>query len=347
MNQRSTRPEPQRLPAAFRDWLCDIAWCQAEEIIDAVPLEGGVSSDIWRFECEGKSYCVKRALGRLKVAAVWEAPISRNASEADWMRFVNRVDPSYAPACLANDAKKGMLLMPYLPHADYPLWKQMLYRGHCSADDARAVGVRLAHIHGQAAKEPELLAAFDNMPVFIAIRLEPYLLATAENHPDLKALLLELAGLAAQGRHSLIHGDVSPKNILLGPDGPVFLDAECACWGDPAFDLAFCLNHLLLKRLWMPAHLELYRSSFSQLVEGYRCAFNQYQAWESWDSLEQRVAKLLPALALARVDGKSPVEYLTSASQKDLVRRLARKALAAATLCLEDINAQWGASGLR
>lgn len=261
------------------------------------------------------------------------------------MRFVNRIDPSYAPICLANDAEKGMLLMPYLPPHDYPLWKERLYHGQCSAHDAKAVGLRLAHIHRQAAKEPELLTAFDHMPVFTAIRLEPYLLATAAHHPDLKTQLFELAELTARGKYSLIHGDVSPKNILLGPDGPVFLDAECACRGDPAFDLAFCLNHLLLKRLWMPVHLELYRSSFSQFLEGYRSAFEQNQAWESWASLEQRVTKLLPALALARVDGKSPVEYLTSSSQKDLVRRLARNALAAANLCLEDINAQWSESG--
>ena len=69
----------------------------------AVPLEGGVSSDIWKFEHEGNTYCVKRALSRLKVAALWEAPVSRNAYEADWMRFVNRIDPRYAAICLAND----------------------------------------------------------------------------------------------------------------------------------------------------------------------------------------------------------------------------------------------------
>ena len=89
--------------------------------------------------------------------------------------------------------------------------------------------------------------------IFHDIRLEPYLVATAGGHPD------RADGAAAAGARSrprpgaaLVHGDVSPKNILVGPAGPVFLDAECAWYGDPAFDLAFCLNHLLLKCLWTP-----------------------------------------------------------------------------------------------
>jgi aminoglycoside phosphotransferase (APT) family kinase protein len=182
------------------------------------------------------------------------------------------------------------------------------------------------------------------MASFKAIRLEPYLLATAEHHPDLREPLLELAEHAAQNKRSLIHGDVSPKNLLLGPDGPVFLDAECACWGDPAFDIAFCLNHLLLKRVWAPMNHALYRSSFSQFIAGYRSAFDQYEVWETWGSLEARVVKLLPALALARIDGKSPVEYLGNPEQKDYVRRLARDGISARDLCLEDINDQWGHS---
>ena len=90
--------------------------------------------------------------------------------------------------------------------------------------------------------------------IFYDIRLEPYLVATARAHPDLAPQLCMAWSSATQGnRRALVHGDVSPKNILRGPAGPVFLDAECAWWGDPAFDLAFCLNHLLLKCLWTPA----------------------------------------------------------------------------------------------
>ena len=113
----------------------------------------------------------------------------------------------------------------------------------------------------------------------------------------------------------MIHGDVSPKNILVGPRGPVFLDAECACIGDPAFDLAFCLKHLLLKCLWVPAARVALLDSFHRMFEAYLSGVD----WEAPAALEVRCAELLPALFLARVDGKSPVEYVTTEDDKERV----------------------------
>jgi len=134
-----------------------------------------------------------------------------------------------------------------------------------------------------------------------------------------------------------VHGDVSPKNILCGPSGPVFLDAECAWWGDPAFDLAFCLNHLLLKCLWTPLAVDGFLRCFDVLSAGYLRGV----IWEPPDALEQRAAALLPGLLLARVDGKSPVEYVTSESQKDQVRRVARALLADPPVRLTPIRTAW------
>jgi aminoglycoside phosphotransferase (APT) family kinase protein len=118
----------------------------------------------------------------------------------------------------------------------------------------------------------------------------------------------------------LVHGDVSPKNILVAPQGPIFLDAECAWYGDPAFDLAFCLNHLVLKSFWVP-HPAL-QKCFESLKDHYLAGVT----WES--SIEERIAALLPGLLLARVDGKSPVEYLDETG-KEQVRQLARRMLVA------------------
>ena len=119
---------------------------------------------------------------------------------------------------------------------------------------------------------------------------------------------------------ALVHGDVSPKNILVAPQGPIFLDAECAWYGDPAFDLAFCLNHLVLKSFWVPN--PALRACFESLKDHYLAGVT----WES--SIEERVATLLPGLLLARVDGKSPVEYLDETGREQ-VRRLARRMLVA------------------
>jgi hypothetical protein len=142
----------------------------------------------------------------------------------------------------------------------------------------------------------------------------------------------------------LVHGDVSPKNILIGPQGPVLLDAECAWWGDPVFDLAFCLNHLLLKRAWRPELTSGYQSAFTALLDGYRASFQGMNPWERWETFEARCASLLPGLLLARIDGKSPVEYIQTDHQRDRVRVLARHYLLAPTRCLETINEAWSAS---
>ena len=119
--------------------------------------------------------------------------------------------------------------------------------------------------------------------------------------------------------------------------GPVLLDAECAWWGDPAFDLAFCLNHLLLKTLWVPSARAGFAACFDALADAYLAGAD----WEDAAQLERRAAALLPGLLLARVDGKSPVEYLTEQAQCDTVRRAARPLLLNAVPTLGDVHAAW------
>ncbi len=196
---------------------------------------------------------------------------------------------------------------------------------------------RLGVLHGASAHRADLAAAFDTGESFHALRLEPYLVATGRKHPALAPALADLVRRTA-GRHTaLVHGDVSPKNILVGPKGPVLLDAECAWYGDPAFDLAFCLNHLLLKRLPRPERARELRVAFLAFVD----AYFETVSFEPRDGLESRAAQLLPALFLARVDGKSPVEYLTQESDKGLVRSFAVPRIADPRSSLQEIASDW------
>ena len=197
--------------------------------------------------------------------------------------------------------------------------------GRIDPEFAGAVGSNLATIHARSADDAALRALFANDATFEAIRIEPYLRATARVHADLAPRLEALAGATLGTKRALVHGDVSPKNILHGPQGPVFLDAECAWYGDPAFDLAFCLNHLLLKGARTGADRTGYVAAFAALVErlpGRRDLGGRRR------SRGPRSCALLPALFLARVDGKSPVEYLTGEAEKDAVRRHARSWIA-------------------
>ncbi len=296
-------------------------------------LSGGVSSDIWRVDLASGPVCVKRALPRLRVAELWEAPIERNRYERRWMEIAARAVPGAAPAVLAGDDEAGLFAMQYV---DYPLWKERLRRGEADPAFAARVGATLADIHAATARREDIARQFPTDAIFYAIRLEPYLVATGEKHPDLRGRLLYLAARTAATRLALVHGDVSPKNILVGPHGPVFLDAECAWYGDPAFDLAFCLNHMLLKSAWVPQARDGFLHCFDALVHQYLSGVS----WEAPAALEERAATLLPGLLLARIDGKSPVEYLDEAARAQ-VRSTARLLLSASFPTLQEVRSSW------
>jgi 5-methylthioribose kinase len=271
------------------------------------PLTGGVSSDIWCVETEHGFVCAKRALSKLRVAADWRAPVERNLYEARWLQVAQMAFAGCAPELLGQHEELGVLAMRYLSPSDFRLWKKELHAGRVDITTAKELGEILVSIHSYAAKRPEMAKEFPTEKIFYEIRLAPYLMATAEIHPHLAYALHALVAQTQDNAKTLVHGDVSPKNILLGKNGPVLLDAECATWSDPAFDLAFCLNHLLLK----------------------------------WQALEARTARLLPGLLLARVDGKSPVEYITQDTQKNLVRRVATNWLVKPHSQLQDIAHAW------
>ena len=302
------------------------------------PLTGGVSSDIWRVDvADGRTLCVKRALAKLKVAADWQAPVSRNAYEWAWIEFAGGVVPQAVPQPLAHDESLGMFAMGYLDPASHPVWKQQLLAGRVDARLAGEVGRLVGRLHQASAHRPDLAQRFDTGTNFHALRLEPYLVATARRHPDLVAPLNALVDHTAHHRTALVHGDVSPKNILVGPQGPVLLDAECAWYGDPAFDVAFCLNHLLLKQVVVPHRCAELRSAFDAWVTGYFESVN----FESRAQLEQRCAHLLPALMLARVDGKSPVEYLTTEDDRERVRAFAIPRVVSPPGDLNELSLAW------
>ncbi|RMF05196.1 MAG: aminoglycoside phosphotransferase family protein [Alphaproteobacteria bacterium] len=301
------------------------------------PLTGGVSSEIWKVTAGGRVFCVKRALSKLKVEADWFAPVERNRYEVAWCRIADDCVPGSAPRILLHDEEVMLCAMEFLDPQTHRLWKEALRAGDAEPQQAAMAGRRLGRIHAGTAGSEAVRSTFPRTDIFREIRLEPYLEATAAKHPDLSAQLHALSERTAQTQLVMIHGDVSPKNILLGPDGPVFLDAECACIGDPAFDLAFCLNHFLLKCLWTPQARSGFLACFAAMAAGYL----EEVDWEERDGLEARAASLLPGLFLARVDGKSPVEYITDEAQKEKVRRCARALLLAPPPRLADVAEAW------
>ena len=337
MSSASERQQVSELAAALRD--LNLLGGQQKYVVS--PLSGGVSCDVFLFEIEGREpLVVKRALAKLRVEADWCAPVERAETEVEWLALARKLDPRLAPPVIARDPRQHLFVMSYLPKEVFPVWKRELAAGHVDLDFAARVGLWLARLHGATAGISETSERFSNMAQFRALRLEPYLGTAAEKNPDVSAPLQALIDSIARCRIALMQGDISPKNILHGPETPVFLDAETASYGDPAFDLAFCLNHLLLKSVWHPGHTVAYGRAFDALKHGYCSAIS----WETPDALERRAAGILAGLLLARIDGKSPVEYITHIDAKEFVRRQARRYLRESPGTLAAIAQDWTAA---
>ena len=321
--------------AAMRRIFVSLSLAEEHEEVHALPLAGGVSSGIYRVDLRSGSYCVKQALPRLKVAKDWRVPVDRVFSKIDYLRTVSAITPGRVPHVIGQDEATKSFVMEFFG-PEFRNWKAQLLAGAVDAQVATQVGDALGRIHSATADRVDIARRFATDDNFYALRLEPYLVENSRVHNDLADMLLRLVTRTAQTKRVLVHGDVSPKNILIGPDGPVLIDAECAWFGDPAFDAAFCLNHFFLKAAHMPQHMEVLMRCASMMTRAYL----EHVKWEPVSQLEARVTSLLPGLTLARIDGKSPVEYL-DAPARDAVRSLAIALLHQQLRTVEEIATAW------
>lgn len=296
------------------------------------PLSGGVSCEIYLVEDGAEQFVAKRALAKLKVEADWLADISRNRHEWEYIRYVTRFLPEAVPVLRQCSATDNYFTMEYL-NGSFLNWKQLLLAGQADTAHARHAGHILAQIHRHSAGDAEAMRLFDTTPVFFQLRIEPFLLTTGAKHPALRPLFEAEAKRLAATRECLVHGDFSPKNILINGDRLVVLDCEVAWYGDPAFDLAFLMNHLCLKAL---RHAPQEIGVQPMLGE----FWSAYQAVRSSPEIELRVGRLWLMLMLARVDGKSPVEYL-DAPRQQFVREFVREQLPAGNFALRDLTGAW------
>lgn len=334
MNHDPTLPDPGGL---LRAALLRMGLIDPDEDPVLCPLTGGVSSTILRVDTWRAVFCIKQALPELKVASHWSAPLERNHAEVAWIQQARQILPDAVPAILGEDPTSYSFAMEWLDPDTHPVWKAQLRDGQVELNFAAQVGQRLALLHAASADQPMLAKRFAYDQNFFALRLDPYFGAAALAHPDCAPMLLDLIDQTAAHKNALVHGDISPKNILAGPRGPIFLDAECAWYGDPAFDAAFCLCHLLAKCIWRPAWRDAYLASFDAFAEAYLAGVN----WEPRAAIEARIARLLAAILLARVDGKSPLEYLLTEQDKQRQRQFARRFVLRPAQQLALLRAEW------
>lgn len=273
-------------------------------------LGGGVSNTVMLAEGaqSGRRLVFKQALGQLRVKEVWLADQARIHREAASIRALAPLLPTGAVPTVAFEDRANFIYAMEAAPAGSDDWKTRLMRGEASEAVARQAAAILNALARGTMDAPQWREEFGDQHCFDQLRLDPYYRFTAARHPDLRGAFEEAIALARRPR-AMVHGDFSPKNLLVSPAGAVTLiDLEVVHYGDPAFDAAFLLNHLLLKAAHgLPGARELGRVCAREL------------AW-----LEPDSTRHLGCLHLARVDGKSPAEYLTE-GERERVRRSARE----------------------
>jgi 5-methylthioribose kinase len=307
------------------------------------PLSGGVSSDIWLIKGGEQSFVLKRPKHRLNVLSEWVVPVRRGQAEVDWLKCVGEHFPHSVPEVLGYDPDTFAIALNYFEPDSYTNWRMELMDGHVDSDFAFQLGELLAHIHTMTYERQELADTFANDDLFESLRIEPFLQRSAVAVPALSEPINRVIFSLRMNRLALVHGDFSPKNILVSHTGdlprPIVLDAECAVWGDPAFDVAFCLAHLALKSV----HVD---NSSAQLIDAataFRTRYLECCPSQLGEQLDQRLRALVPALLLARVVGQSPVDYL-SVEEKALVSSAAQASLLSGEPCGFSLHPEKGLS---
>ena len=265
-----------------------------------IELRGGVSSSVFLTERDGTRVVVKRALERFKVADEWLVPRERVLAEAEALELMGRLAPGSVPRVLDLDPATFTLTMEAAPE-DWRPWKALLLEGEADPAVATRLGELLAVVHS-------VDADLGSAESFEAQRVDPYLRTTQRRHPSLADRIGTYIERLLATRQALVHGDYSPKNVLVGDDGLWVIDWEVVHRGDPAFDLAFLLNHLALKAIHRPAARVGYEACSQAFLDAYGAVDDP-----------RYVFGLVGCLMLARVDGKSPAEYLTG-RERELAR---------------------------
>lgn len=290
-------------------------------------LSGGVSNDVLAVWSADASVVVKRALPRLRVAEEWLADPDRVLIEAQALSTAGRVQPDVVPAVLDVDSDRWIIVIERAPLTARE-WKSDLLDGVVDLDVATRLGTILGTWHRQTAGAADVARTFAAVEAFGQLRVDPFYTWVGGRHPDLAPAIDAVARRMADTRACLVHGDFSPKNVLLAPDTTWIIDWEVAHYGDPSFDVAFLVTHLLCKALHRPASTPGYRDA----SDAFRRAYGNGLPLD-----DAHLAAQTACLLLARMDGKSPVPYLDDGA-RDRGRDLARCAIAEG---VADVDELW------
>ena len=301
-------------PAQLLAYLHTYKHIAPDETPRITTLSGGVSNRTVLVEREnGDAWVIKQALEKLRVPVDWFSSPARIHREAEGLRWlVKLAPPGTLPDFVFEDHEYHLLAMQAIPqpHAN---WKTLLLKGQIELDHFSQFATLLATIHGNVyQRRDEIAPVFADTSFFESLRLEPYYAYTATQVPTAAAFFHSLIVDTRACQITLTHGDYSPKNILIYNDRLILLDHEVIHWGDPAFDLGFSLTHLLSKA----HHLLEHRALLQEAARLYWQTYAQVNAAMVTPEMEARAVRHTLACLLARVAGRSPLEYLSTAERE-------------------------------
>ena len=330
---------------------------EAGEAVQIRELSGGVSNTVLLVErpnLPGNDFVLKQALPRLKVQQEWLCSIERIWREVEVLEICGlllasggRQPPdticssswsTTVPKVLFSDRDNYCYAMTAAP-AGHKTWKEHLLAGEADPQIAAACGTLLGTLHAGSWRNPDIAARLDDRTFFDSLRLDPYYRRLAVVHPELAETLYGLIDDTYRTRLCLVHGDFSPKNLLISPNQIWLIDFEVGHFGDPAFDLGFFLTHLSLKAVHFAGRRRDYLHLIDRFWQNYLQRLSLTASETEITDLSRRAAIHWAACMLARIDGKSPVDYLESLEQQS-VRNCARSFLFHPDSSVEEMRRQ-------
>jgi 5-methylthioribose kinase len=282
-------------------------------------LGGGVSNTVLLAEGANRRLVLKQSLGKLRVEQDWFSDRARIYRESGAMQALAPLLPAgTVPEVAFEDRANYAFAMTAAP-AGAQTWKDQLLEGDIEPATARRAGEILAAMARASWKNARFAREFGDQRVFDQLRLDPYYRSAARRNPEMAPALAGLIERSTARRLALVHGDWSPKNLLVAGDSVTAIDFEVIHFGDPAFDAAFLLSHLALKTFYRPEWRAGYASTAASFWRAYRAGLPPGSDW-----IEGATVEHMGGLMAARIDGKSPVEYITDPELQDRVRDFAR-----------------------
>ena len=289
-----------------------------EPIIHIRKLEGGVSSDVYKVQTNSKTYCIKRSLPKLRVMKEWFADTKRLRYEYLWLKHCKKIIPNSIPNIYQFSAKQDFLILEYLSEKNYTTLKLKLLKKDIDINVINKISKNLSKIHKESTGKFVKKKFINNSKNFYDLRLDAYFNEVGRVYPDLKKIIKNIIKNYEKYSSTLVHGDFSPKNILIFNKNIKYIDAETCNFGDPAFDVVYFCNHLLLKSIHIPDKKNKFIQSYENFFKTYLKSIKLSQRKNFID----RCIAMVPIMLLARIDGKSPVEYIIKKNIKNKIRLL-------------------------